>query len=942
LISPEGIQVYSGTKKMIAWKNDKEVDLVSVKNPQLWSPENPSLYTIRVSVISSTGSHQLSEKIGFRSFEFKEKGPFFLNGSRLLLRGTHRHEDHAGLGSAMSDELIRQEMSAIKDMGVNFIRLGHYQQSKLVLDLCDELGILVWEEIPWCRGGLGGPVYQEQARRMLRNMIEQHYNHPSIIIWGLGNENDWAGDFEIFDKEKIREFMAELNELAHKLDNSRKTAIRRCDFCKDIIDIYSPSIWAGWYQGRYTDYKKVSLAEMQKVKFFLHAEWGADNHAGRFAVNPEKNLEQLASGTKADERAGDYKMSGGQFRASKDGDYSESYAVNLIDWHLKEQETMEWLTGSAYWAFKDFATPLRPENPIPYVNQKGIVQRDLTKKEAYYVFQSYWTEKPMIRIFGHDWTTRWTENNALNQIKVFSNCTEVELFVNGVSQGIKKRNSQDFPAAGLRWDVKFNEGGNTVKAVGTKNSEIITDEINVNFQSQVWEKPSQLVFEQTNISNDTATIRVSVLDSKGVLCLDARQFATFGITGPGKLIDNLGVVGSSRKVQLQNGRASIRVKLNTSFSFASVAVEEVCNGFLQLPDTAKSVKTILSSFSNLALPDSKEVKTSMQKVCDWQLANMPKTEGRHYRHNDWTNAALYTGVFETYKTTGNKKYLKALEGFAEQVNWETGGRLRHADDQAIGQLFTELYKIEPEAKKIEFFRQVIDSVIASPLPGRVDYWWCDALFMAPPALARLAEVTANPKYLEFMNTMWWDSYEFLYNKNQKLFYRDDRYIIKPDGSGRHETNGREVFWSRGNGWVLAGIVRVLQYMPEDYPDREKYIVLYKEMSERIAGLQGSDGLWKSSLLNPEAFPHGETSGSGFFCYAMTWGINNGILPKDTYLPVVLKAWNGLNTAVQPTGKLGWVQKIGYSPDQITSDMTEIYGVGAYLLAGSEIIKLKID
>jgi len=443
LFSPDGNIVYSKSTNLKVWNGEKDVDLFTVLQPQLWSPQNPALYTLRISINTKANSHQVIERFGFRSFEFKEKGPFFLNGSRLLLRGTHRHEDHAGIGAAMTDDLIRKEMQMMKDIGVNFIRLGHYQQSKFVLELCDELGILVWEEIPWCRGGLGGQIYKDQARRMLKNMIEQHYNHPSIIIWGIGNENDWAGDFEEFNQEKIKAFMSELNDMAHKMDNSRKTAIRRCEFCKEIVDVYSPSIWAGWYRGRYTDYKSVSLSEMKKVNHFLHVEWGAESHAGRFSVNPEKDLEFIASGgTSADERQGDFKMKGGSFRASKDGDYSESYAVNLIDWHLKEQETMEWLTGAAYWPFKDFSTPLRPENPIPYVNQKGIVQRDLKPKEAYYVFQSYWATKPMVHIFGHEWTTRWTENDALNQVKVFSNCSEVELFVNNLSVGRKKRNSR--------------------------------------------------------------------------------------------------------------------------------------------------------------------------------------------------------------------------------------------------------------------------------------------------------------------------------------------------------------------------------------------------------------------------------------------------------------------------------------------------------------------
>jgi len=168
----------------------------------------------------------------------------------------------------MTEPMIRQEMKMMKEMGVNFIRLGHYQQSRIVLNLCDSLGILVWEEIPWCRGGLGGEKYKNQAHTMLADMIDQHYNHPAVIIWGLGNENDWAGDFPEFDEEKIRTFMSELNTKAHQLDPTRMTAIRRCDFCKDIPDVYSPSIWAGWYRGIYTEYKESTEKEIQGVNHF--------------------------------------------------------------------------------------------------------------------------------------------------------------------------------------------------------------------------------------------------------------------------------------------------------------------------------------------------------------------------------------------------------------------------------------------------------------------------------------------------------------------------------------------------------------------------------------------------------------------------------------------------------------------------------------------------
>ncbi|OKL41860.1 glycoside hydrolase family 2 TIM barrel-domain containing protein [Pontibacter flavimaris] len=554
----------------------------TVKKPKLWSTSNPALYTLETSITTPSGTHTTIEKIGFRHFEFAEKGPFYLNGERLLLRGTHRHEDHAGVASAMSEEQMRQEMQMMKDIGINFIRLGHYQQSRIILELCDSLGILVWEEIPWCRGGLGGEIYKEQARDMLTNMIEQHYNHPSVIIWGLGNENDWPGDFPEFDQQKIREFMSELNDLSHKLDPSRQTAIRRCDFCKDIVDVYSPSIWAGWYRGTYTEYKKESEKEFNRVDRFLHVEWGGDSHARRHSEDPNHILSAIPTGKGTDERAGDASLVGGATRVSKDGDWSESYIVNLIDWHLKEQETMPWLTGSAYWPFKDFSTPVRPENPVPYVNQKGIIERDFTKKESYYVFQSYWAEKPMARIYGHTWPVRWGEEGEEKMIKVYSNCDEAELFVDGKSMGIKKRNSQDFPAAGLRWMVPMTSGKHTVKVIARKGKTTVADELSFEYQTEKWGAPAQMVLEKLEEQNDTATVQVKMLDSQGVLCLDAAQNVRFALTGDGELIENQGTSTGSSKVQLYNGRAIIRLKTNQGENVVSVRSEGIPTVLLNL------------------------------------------------------------------------------------------------------------------------------------------------------------------------------------------------------------------------------------------------------------------------------------------------------------------------------------------------------------------------
>lgn len=575
LVTTNGIlKIYDPSGKLIVEKETKDSDIsnddafweISINNPNLWSPDSPALYTAETVFNANDEKVTHIEKFGFRHFEFMEKGPFMLNGKRLLLRGTHRHEDHAGVAAAMSDEMIREEMVMMKNMGVNFIRLGHYQQSRQVLNLCDSLGILVWEEIPWCRGGLGGKVYQEQGKRMLTNMIEQHYNHPSVIIWGLGNENDWPNDFPEFNKQKIRVYMKELHDLSHQLDPSRKTAIRRCNFCKDIVDVYSPSIWAGWYRGVYSEYKDVSTREMQKVNHFLHVEWGADSHAGRHAENPDDILAAIQTGDGGDERAGDATFYGGQNRVSRDGDWSETYQCNLIDWHLKEQESMPWLTGTAYWPFKDFSTPLRPENPVPYVNQKGVVERDFTPKSAYYVFQSYWTEEPMIHIYGHNWPIRWGNAGEEKMVKVYSNCPEAELILNGKNYGRKKRNAQDFPAAGLRWNLVFNEGVNEILVKGYHEKKVVTDTIRFTYETRKWHKPATIQAVKTVQQNGNVKVEVQLVDENNVPCLDATNYFEYVLAGDGELIKNQGTSTTSSKVQAFNGRGSITVKTNGSTS----------------------------------------------------------------------------------------------------------------------------------------------------------------------------------------------------------------------------------------------------------------------------------------------------------------------------------------------------------------------------------------
>ncbi|MEK8130914.1 glycoside hydrolase family 2 TIM barrel-domain containing protein [Paenibacillus filicis] len=556
----DGRRVATAETATEAWDGPREIAALMLEKPELWSTDNPYLYTCSVTLQAGESSMETVERFGVRTFEFVKQGPFKLNGERLLLRGTHRHEDHAEVGAAMTEEQIREEMVLIKEMGANFIRLGHYQQSRIVLELCDELGILVWEEIPWCRGGLGGVDYRQQCIDMLTAMIHQHYNHPSVILWGLGNENDWECDFDYFDQEEIRAFMKQLHDLSHQLDPSRLTAIRRCEFCKDIIDVYSPSIWAGWYRGIYTDYESSSRAAFENVHSFFHMEWGADNLATRHVEKTFTGFEFIqSSGADTDERDGDYLLTGGEARVSRDGDWSETYFCEMIDWYLKSQEQMGWLTGAAQWAFKDFATPVRPDSPIPYLNMKGIVERDLTPKDAFYVFQSYWATKPMVRIYGHSMPVRWGGADEVKQFKVYSNAERVELFLDGQSLGVRKRDSQNFPAAGLRWETTLTAGEHQVRAVAVKDGVTVTDELSFVYQTQAWGEPVALQVTTEPQPDGRVYVEARAVDAQGVFCPDAARFVRFGLAGDGRLLDNLGTIRGSRLVQLAAGRAGIYV-----------------------------------------------------------------------------------------------------------------------------------------------------------------------------------------------------------------------------------------------------------------------------------------------------------------------------------------------------------------------------------------------
>lgn len=228
-------------------------------------------------------------------------------------------------------------------------------------------------------------------------------------------------------------------------------------------------------------------------------------------------------------------------------------------------------------------------------------------------------------------------------------------------------------------------------------------------------------------------------------------------------------------------------------------------------------------------------------------------------------------------------------------------------------------------------RRQFDTIMTG---NKKDDWhwnWCDALFMAPPVWTRLSKITGDDKYLQYMDYQYRKTYDSLWDGEENLFFRDKSYLdVK-------EKNGRKLFWSRGNGWVFGGLALMLPDMPEKWQGKEFYLDIFKKMAMVLKETQRQDGTWSSGILGNETdYPDKETSGTSFFAFGLAWGMNQGILDRATYEPVLWKAWSALEKSVTKNGMLGYVQPVGAAPGESFKDFTELYGTGAFLAAGSEV------
>ena len=349
----------------------------------------------------------------------------------------------------------------------------------------------------------------------------------------------------------------------------------------------------------------------------------------------------------------------------------------------------------------------------------------------------------------------------------------------------------------------------------------------------------------------------------------------------------------------------------------------------------------------------KDVLKLASRTADWQLERMGATHGvtkfaeETANPRSWQQGAFWVGMTHLADVTGEKRFADAINAMGKTNQWQPGKRTYHADDHVIAQSYLWSARHGAGAEAIAPVRATFDAILAKPPIDHLSFvvskdyestpclrrWcWCDALFMSPPAWVELSRQTGDPRYTNFAMAEFWATTDFLYDPLEALYFRDSRFFERRDEQGRKQ------FWSRGNGWVFAGIANILDVLPKDNPHRPRLEALFRDMAARLKSVQKSDGYWPPSLLAPENSPP-ETSGTGFYVYGFAWGVKNRLLDAATYRPAIDKGWAALTRAVAKDGRLGWVQQVSDRPESVAETDTQYYGVGAFLLAASAVAQL---
>lgn len=498
-----------------------ELSINDIAHPNLWSPETPYLYQVKTQILENGKViDELINPLGFRWFSFDANTGFSLNGKKLVLKGTNRHQDFKDKGDALSSEDHYRDMKLIKDMGCNFLRLAHYPQAPEVLALADKMGLLIWEEIPLVNYMNPVPEFLDNSKNMIREMIRQNYNHPSVIIWGSMNEVLlWSEKAERIQVQENLDYMAKIKAYAIKLDSTVRAedplrtstmAMHMSDDydkykLSDIPGLASYNIYNGWYSGKSEEFKPTIDA--------------------KHTANPKQVLFISEYGAEADNRVNTERP----IRFDFTGQYQRSFHET----YLTQIKQMPYLAGTAIWNEFDFSQP-NVGGVSNNMNQKGVVTWDRKPKDSYYIYKANWNPEPMVYIASRDWKTRAGLKNAVSTIEVYSNLDEVTLTVNGKSYGSKKPD-------GIKkcvWKVQLTDGANKIIASG-KNQ--VLDNFTINYR----------VYDQ-NLKNLTSFRELAInvgadvqyIDGSDHIWVEDRPYeaGSFGYTGGNPAMLNIKTV----------------------------------------------------------------------------------------------------------------------------------------------------------------------------------------------------------------------------------------------------------------------------------------------------------------------------------------------------------------------------------------------------------------
>lgn len=462
LYDPEGRIVDTMRRRVNidAGTTDEITLATSVDNPVLWSPEEPRLYKLTTQLRDTKTGQELDSyttKVGFRWFTFDGPEGFTLNGKPYKLRGVNRHQDQWPVGVAIDNEVNRRDIALMKELGCNFIRIAHYPQDDALLDACDELGLLAWEEIPVIDMVPDNAAYDDNCEVNLREMIRQHYNHPSIIIWGYMNEILLIAPGP--DKPEWPACRERTVNLARRLEKTLKAedpyrtsamAYNMTDLYNqiglDLVDVSGWNLYHGWYVG-----------ELQGFN-----DWMNDQH-NRYPNRPVIISEW---GAGSDRRL--------HSDASKAFDFSIEYQQKYIEHYLPFIEETKFISGSSYWNFIDFNVAARQES-MPRVNNKGLFYNDRTPKDVAYYFKAMWrNDTPVLHIASRDRSSRIGNDGDKHPVKIYTNLDEVELTVNGVSVGKGRPDN-----CNVTFYVELPQGTSTLVAKGTRDGKSIHDAMTI-------------------------------------------------------------------------------------------------------------------------------------------------------------------------------------------------------------------------------------------------------------------------------------------------------------------------------------------------------------------------------------------------------------------------------------------------------------------------------